>query len=174
MRVIEKGIRYVTVFLSIFSIASTGGMMVISVLDVLMRNLFNRPIVGATELVQILNVGIILALGMGCLTNQNISVDFLMEKLPSVPRHLIQISVNLITIVVFGLVVWRTWISAMDFMAKAYVFSLLQVPQWPFILVLALGFVGAILATVLLTIDEARRLNGKEGLDLPEREDLKP
>ena len=63
MRALEKGVRWIANFLAFFSIISTAGMMLISVADVIMRKIFNSPIVGASELVTMLNVGTMLAVG---------------------------------------------------------------------------------------------------------------
>lgn len=162
MRALEKGISMIARFLAFFSIASTAGMMLLSVIDVIMRKVFNSPIVGASELVTMLNVGTILALGMGCLTGENISVDFVMNRFPQRAQHVVQILIHLITIVVLALFIWRGWIYGMDSRAKNYVFSLLKVPQWPFILVIVLGFAGGLLATLWLELHEIALLAGKQ------------
>lgn len=161
MRALEKGVRWISNFLAFFSIISTAGMMLISVADVIMRKIFNSPIVGASELVTMLNVGTILALGMGCLTGENISVDFVMDKCPKKIQHLVQILIHLITIIIFGIVIWRGYLAAMDSKGKNYVFSLLKVPQWPFILVIVLGFIGGIIATVWMEVKEVGALLGR-------------
>lgn len=171
MRTLEKVIHWIANFLAFFSIASTAGMLILSVVDVILRKFFNTPIVGASELVQMLNVGTILALGLGCMTNENISVDFVMDKFPEKLRHVIQFIVHLITIVILGIMIWRGCMNAMDSMSKKYVFSLLKVPQWPFILVLALGFVGGLLATVWLAVDEFGKMKNKECLDVQGKEE---
>jgi TRAP-type C4-dicarboxylate transport system permease small subunit len=72
--------------------------MLLAVLDVFLRIFFKSPIVGATELIQILNVGIILALGTGSLANQNVTVDFVMDKVPLMPRIVIELIMDLINL----------------------------------------------------------------------------
>ncbi len=168
MRALEKGVRWIANFLAFFSIISTAGMMLISVADVIMRKIFNSPIVGASELVTMLNVGTILALGLGCLTGENISVDFVMNKFPRKFQHVVQLLIYLITIVIFGLIIWRGILAAMDSKSKNYVFSLLKVPQWPFILVMVLSFVGGIIATVWMEVKEVGMLIGKLPPELTE------
>lgn len=168
MKVIPKILQIIARFLSYFSIISTAVMVLMSVADVLARNLFGHPITGATEIVQIFNVGTILAMGMGCLTNQNVSVDFIMDSLPKAPRHIVQIIVNLITIVVLGLVIWRSVVSSLDYMKKGYGYTLIGIPHWPFVLVVALGFFGGLVATVLMTINEGRKLKNLEPYQIKE------
>ena len=166
MKILVKILQTIARFLSYFSIISTAVMVLMSVADVLARNIFGHPISGATEIVQIFNVGTILAMGMGCLTNQNVSVDFIMDSLPNAPRHRIQIAVNIISIAVLGIVVWRSVVSAMDYMKKGYSYTLLGIPHWPFVLVVALGFFGGVAATILMTINEARKLKNKEPYEI--------
>ena len=168
MKVIPKVLEVIARFLSYFSIISTAIMVLLSVADVIARNFFGHPITGATELVQIFNVGTILAMGMGCLTNQNVSVDFVMDALPKVPRHVIQIIINIITIVTLGIVVWRSVVAAIDYMNKGYGYTLLGVSYWPFVMVVAVGFFGGLCATIYMTINEARMLKGLEPLKVQE------
>lgn len=162
MKAIQKGLGVIARFLSFFSVISTGIMILLSVADVIARNFFGHPIIGATEIVQIFNVGTILAMGMGCLTNQNVSVDFVMDAIPKVPRHIITIIMNIITIIILGIVVWRSIVSAMDYMAKGYGYTLIGIPHWPFVLVVAAGFFGGVCATIYMTMNEVRALKGKE------------
>lgn len=171
MRVLEKGIQMIARFLAFFSIVSTAGMMLISVVDVIMRKVFNSPIVGASELVTMLNVGTILALGTGCLAGENISVDFVMNRFSQKVQHIVQILIHLVTVVVLALFIWRGWYYAIDSRAKNYVFSLLKVPQWPFILVIVLGFAGGLLATVWLELHEIELLAGKKCPDGQQKEE---
>lgn len=162
MKGLQKALGSIARFLSFFSVFSTGIMILLSVADVIARNIFGHPITGATELVQIFNVGTILAMGMGCLTNQNVSVDFVMDAIPKVPRHVITIIMNLITIGIFGIIVWRSVVSAMDYKAKGYGYTLLGVEHWPFVIVVAIGFFGALCATIYMTMNEIRGLKGQE------------
>lgn len=162
MKTLVKILQLIARFLSYFSIISTAVMVLMSVADVIARNFFGHPIIGATEIVQIFNVGTILAMGMGCMTNQNVSVDFIMDALPDMPRHRIQIAVNVISIVVLGIVVWRSVVSAMDYMNKGYSYTLLGIPHWPFVLVVALGFLGGVCATIVMTVNEVRCLKNKD------------
>lgn len=162
MKVLTKTLEIIARFLSYFSIISTAVMVLMSVADVIARNVFGHPISGATEIVQIFNVGTILAMGMGCLTNQNVSVDFVMDSLPKVPRHVIQIFMNIFTICVLGIVVWRSVVTSIDYFNKGYSYTLLRIPHWPFVLVVALGFLGGLAATIFMTINEGRMLKGKD------------
>lgn len=162
MKTIPKILQIIARFLSYFSIISTAVMVLLSVADVLARNLFGHPITGATEIVQIFNVGTILAMGMGCLTNQNVSVDFVMDAMPKVPKHVVQIIVNLISICIFGIIIWRSVLTALDYSSKGYGYTLLNVPYWPFVIVVAIGFLGGLAATIFMTINEARALKGEE------------
>ncbi|MCF0228212.1 MAG: TRAP transporter small permease [Parasporobacterium sp.] len=167
MKIVSRILQGIARFLSYFSIISTAIMILLSVADVIARNIFGHPITGATEMVQIFNVGTILAMGMGCLTGQNVSVDFVMDALPNAPRHIITIIMNLITTAVLGIVVWRSIVTAIDYSNKGYGYTLLNVPHWPFVVVVAVGFFGGACATIFLTINEARELAGKEPYKIP-------
>lgn len=153
-RVLKVGID----ILSYISVIAVAAMMLLAVADVVMRNIFNAPIVGATELIQMLNVCIVLALGTGSLAGHNVTVDFVLGKLPKVPKLVIEIFVSAVTAALFGVVIWRSVVSALDSLHYKITYSLLGVPEYPFILALALGFFGGVLALVIIVMRNVRSI----------------
>ena len=62
MRVLEKITKGITDVLGVIAGVMITVMMLLAVLDVVLRTFFTSPIIGATEIIQILNVGIVVAL----------------------------------------------------------------------------------------------------------------
>jgi len=115
--------------------------MLLVVLDVAMRTIFNNSLVAITEIVTSLFVGIV-ALGFSYVqsNNKNIVVEVATESLPSAYKKILDIAGYVIGICVIGIVVWTvsssTWNS---FVAGDYSMGLISIPIWPTKLVLTLG-----------------------------------
>ena len=148
MCVIEKITKKITDVLGIVAGVMILVMMLLAVLDVLLRALFKAPIIGATEIIQILNVGIVVALGAGTVKNQHVTVDFVMDKVPKVPRFYVQLVVDVLNIAILVLMT----VCSFQFMEKSrvqeYTYSLLKIPEWPFVGLIALGLMGGVLGVM--------------------------
>lgn len=102
MAVVEKITRKITDVLGVIAGVMILVMMLLAVLDVVLRAFFSSPIIGATEIIQILNVGIVVALGAGTVKNQHVTVDFVMDKVPKVPRFYVQLVVDVLNIAILA------------------------------------------------------------------------
>jgi len=97
----------------VFSFAA-GGMvgllMFLVFFDVVGRYLFNRPIFGAYELVEVLMGSLIFAgLPLVSRARQHISVDFVSNLLPDRFKPVQSLTVNLLCAVTAGVMSWRIW-----------------------------------------------------------------
>lgn len=148
MRVLEKITRWITDVLGWIAGAMIVIMMLLAVLDVVLRVFFSSPIIGATEIIQILNVGIVVALGAGTVKNQHVTVDFVMEKVPKAPRFYIQLAVDVVNIAILVLLT----VCSFQFMEKSqvqgYTYSLLRIPEWPFVGLIAIGLLGGVVGVI--------------------------
>ena len=148
MRVLEKITKVICDVLGIIAGVMILVMMLLAVLDVFLRVAFESPIIGATEIIQILNVGIVVALGAGTVANQHVTVDFVMDKVPKVPRFYVQLAVDLVNIFILVLMA----ICSFQFMdksqAQGYTYSLLKIPEWPFVGLIAIGLLGGVVGVL--------------------------
>lgn len=88
-------------------------MMGLTVCDVIGRYLFNAPIVGATELTEILLCAVIfLGLGAVSLAQDHVTVDLLTEKMPKRSEPLREALTGLLSAVILMVVSWRIWVYA--------------------------------------------------------------
>lgn len=83
-------------------------MMLVTLLDVLGRYVFNSPLQGATELTAILLVStIFVGLPAVCLDEENVTVDLLVDHMPTWVHPLRVRLIRLISAAVLALVAWR-------------------------------------------------------------------
>lgn len=161
MRVVERVLRGVVKVFSFLSLLFVVAMMLLGVLDVVLRIFFKAPIIGATELTQMMMVGMVLALGAGVLGDENITVDFVMDFFPQRTRWVVELITSVITIGVCLLISYEGIKSAIYSHSYNYAYSLLGVPEWPFLVVLSVGFLGGVVAIIAVMIRLVYNLCGK-------------
>jgi TRAP-type C4-dicarboxylate transport system permease small subunit len=125
-------------------------MVLLTVADVLLRALANRPIRGSFEIIELLLAcSFFLALPAVFLRDEHIVVDIVDGAFPRAAPLLKRLATAL-GVLVLGVMAWQGWISARDSVLFNDVTSDLSLPRlWYWIPVLA-GMIGACLAAVLM------------------------
>ena len=128
------------------------GMMLVTVLDVVLRAAFNRPIRGTLEIVELLLAcTFFLALPAAFLRDEHIVVDIIDGAAPRWVPLLKRLSLA-IAVVLLAAMAWQGWIAARDAVAFKDVTSDLALPRlWYWIPVLA-GMIGACLAAAVMLV----------------------
>jgi len=141
-------------------IALGGGVVLVllmgyTVLDVVLRYLFNKPFSGSLELTEFA-MALIVFLGIAyCgFTGGHVAVDILERPLQSRALRFVPVLLTLASAVLFAAVAWLTAAEALTSMHR--VSNMVRWPHWPFQLTVAFG--SAMYALVLLfqTIDILR------------------
>lgn len=123
-------------------------MMLLSTADVVLR-LFGKPIPGTYELVGFLGTIVVsFALGFTSLEKGHIAVELLFRRLPQRAQLAIETFTNFVSFLIFGLIAYQAFIYALDIRKSGEVSSTLQMPIYPFIFGMALGF--ALLCLILI------------------------
>lgn len=130
--------------------------------DVLGRALFNRPIAGTREIVEVSIVGIVYlqiawSLRCGRMTRSTMVVDALRARVPRL-GNLAEVAIALLGAAFMLAIAWRTWPELLTawqrnrFHGTRGVFTL---PLWPFI---AIVLTGTVFATVQFLLIALRHL----------------
>jgi len=131
--------------------------MLMVVANILMRAIFNHPILGTFELVGFFTaLGVALALARCALENSHIAVDFLVERLPLRIKAGVEVLINLIGFSFWSMCAWHLCIYASNKMASGVVSSTAQIPVYPFIFLVSLGVLGLCLVLLLKFIQTFR------------------
>lgn len=120
--------------------------MMVTIVDVAGRDLFNAPLPGAFEMTQLLMAALIYA-GLPSVSRQesHITIDLLDSVTPSVLVRTRQILVNLLGGGCMAVIAWRLWVLAEKIRDYGDVTEYLRVPRAPIIyLMCALSAVAAI------------------------------
>jgi len=108
-------------------------MMLLTCSDVVLR-LFKHPILGTYELVGLFGaLTIALSIPATTLSKGHVAVEFLVEKLPSAAQKTCTIIANLLSLSLFALITWQSFIYANILRTTGEVTLSLQMPFYPIV-----------------------------------------
>jgi len=115
-------------------------LMLLVVVHVAGRYLFNLPIPGAVELIQFL-MSFVVFWGFGYCAVQrgNVSVDLFVTWLPRRAQGIIDALVCLLSIGIVSLIAWQGAVQAKSLWHSGHVSGVLHIPYFPFLIVLVIG-----------------------------------
>ena len=132
-----------------FILAATASLVVANILG---RVLFNRPILGTYELVGFLTAAVVgLALARCALENSHIAISFLTDKLPPSWQRFTELAVDLPAMVFLFFAAYNIFAYGSRLAASGVVSSTIRLPFYPFIYLVAAGFL-MLAMTVLLSL----------------------
>ena len=111
--------------------------MLLIVLNIFMRKLFNLPIMGTFELVGLLTAtGIGFSLAFCEMNNGNVAMSILTDRLNAKTQAIIEIFVSLISLFFWFVVAWRLFVNGSSSFKSGWVSSTASLPIYPFIFLL--------------------------------------
>lgn len=124
-------------------------MMLLIVIDVLLRYFFNRPVKGVFELIEFM-VAIVVCLGMAYTGVQkgHVAVELVVSRFSPRVQALIDSFNYLVSTILFSLISWKSVVQAKVLWVSGLTSSILYVPVYPFVFVLA--FCSGLLGLVFL------------------------
>lgn len=125
-------------------------MMLLTAVDVFMRYVLNKPILGGIELTQFI-MSIIVAIGLAerALYRGHITVDFFIKKFSPRVQAVFNSTTSIISLGVFVVITWYSIVFAEHLREGSNVSVALFIPIYPFVYIIALG--AAVLSLVLLS-----------------------
>ena len=152
MRSYKKVMTIIAEVLNVIAIISLIFMMCMVISDIVMRNVFSKPIVGATEMVQMSMVCLVPAFVSALIGGQHVSVGIFVDNMSRKAQLLFDTIGHLLGAGVCGLIAYQTF-KNMQFAIKFNEsYSMLKLPKWPLLLLFSITFavmVPAILAVFI-------------------------
>lgn len=161
MKTITKVCNSITSALSYVGMVVICAMVLMVFLDVILRKFLSISLIGVTEMTQMLWICMVLGWGKSTEGNDNLRIDMLVDCFPKRARHIIDIIVCVVMIVICVLTAWRVFENAMYNLEKGVYYSLLNIHTWPFIIVICIGYIGGCLGLVAKIIRHIETLTGK-------------
>lgn len=165
-------VGWLTVPLDIFAGLVLSAMVVLNCADVIGRELFNSPIVGATELTRLMiPLVVFAALPVVSYREENISVDLVDMFYPTSGINLRQFVLNLITAALMAGVAWQMYVAAYEAQEFTEMTEDLRIGLWNIYY-----FISAMagIATLLLVLNLARYVTGTGPLSPGFEDDERP
>ncbi|MGI6317373.1 MAG: TRAP transporter small permease [Dethiobacteria bacterium] len=148
---VKKGITKMSELLDEVAKMTMLGLMLFIVINILMRRLFNNPFIGAYDLVSVLIlIAVVLALANCAIQKGHIAIDFLVERFPLWLQKLIDIIMNLASLIFIALFAYHTAKHAYLTAVSGDVTSTLKIPHYPFIYIASLGY---LLLCLIILVD---------------------
>lgn len=141
-------------------------MMMLTIVDVVGRYLLSRPLIGATEMTELLLAAIIfVGLPAASLDDEHISVDFISARTPRSIEPFRRALISVVSAGVLGVVCWRLWIVGDNLSRYGAVTDSLDIPVAPVAYLTSVLTGVALLITLLVGFARPRRPNHLHGQD---------
>lgn len=114
-------------------------MLLFTVVDVVGSKVFARPLRGSTELVGFAQVvGISAGLAMSFRAGRQITIEFLVDRLPALLRRVVRLGVSVVSLGLVGLLAWESLRYGRSLAAAGQLSSTAGLPVYPFAYLLGL------------------------------------
>ena len=136
----------------VYLLVGAGSMLVMIALitvDVILRFLFEHPIMSSYEIVMFLmGIAVFTTLSYTETEKGHVSIELLVSRFPKRVQKILDIAMSILSLGLFALITQQTIVRAKALAAEGLTSSILHVPVYPFYLFGAFGF--ALLCLVLL------------------------
>ena len=130
-------------------------MMFLTATDVSLRYLFNRPILGSYELVEyMMAILVAFTIAYCALERGHVNIELLISRLPQRAQSVVNSFTGLISLGLFSLIAWRSFLQARILYFAGSTSSALHIPQFPFVIITSVGF-GLLSLVVLIQFLES-------------------
>jgi TRAP-type C4-dicarboxylate transport system permease small subunit len=134
--ILSKIERYLAVLATLFLIA----LMLLGTANVTGRFVFDSPITGATEFMRVLMAGsFLLALAITQAKGQHTAMTDIVKRYPPKVRYTIEFIVLLVSLVLFGIMTWRSAMLVGVMWERGDLIQTVRIPEAPFRLLLPVG-----------------------------------
>jgi len=157
-----SGVKSLSRWLDIVAGCCLAGIMVLVVSNIILRVIFNSPILGTIDYVGFLAaLAIGLALAYCAVQNAHIAVDFIIERFPYQVQAVVDSLMNIVALGFWGLVSWKMVEYAQSLAASGVVSPTTQTPFHPYVYLVSLGLFVLCLVLLVRLIDSIKRMTVK-------------
>ena len=133
-------------------------MMILAVANIIGRRVIQRPILGTIELVEVLAaLGVGLTIAYCALQDEHITVDFIFDYFPKKLKGVITVIVNVLLLVFLGLCSYMIFQYGYSIQLAGRVTTTLGIPYYPFLYVIAFGFLMYLFVALVKIINVYRK-----------------
>lgn len=128
-------------------------MMLLTVADVVLRATLNKPIIGATEIVEQMMVAVVfLGLGWCALKGKQIRVELFVSHYKPGTQRAVDLIVYFAGLILVALICWRTFLETLNVHDLGLTSAYIEVPKYPFYALATFGWAVLFVAMASLLI----------------------
>ena len=155
----ERAIRWFSRILNYVGTGALAVMMLLTVLDVAGRYIFGIPVKGTIELSEYFMVFVgCLGLGWCALRDGQAKVDLVVQNFSDRVRGLFGLITHILGLVIFSLIAWQGLMESNVMLTTKRTSDVLEIPFFPFYLLLAFGFFMLCLTIVIILIQQLKKV----------------
>jgi len=137
---LERKVESISKLFGIIGMVIVVPMMLLTVVDVLLRTIFNCPILGAHEVGGFMLVILVfLTLAYTLFQKGHTAIDLLTERLPEKVRAVMVTAGYLFSTFIFVLITWQTTIYALEKLHQGVRVATIPLQIYPFVFITAFG-----------------------------------
>jgi len=173
MSVFIKILKTISRSLLYVSYVAIAGMAIMTVFNVVMRYIFNSPVIGVTEVSQMFLIVAMTALAHSCVEGRFIAVGAFVDHTPKKLNISIEIVMGAVALVFFFFVGWQLIVQVGVSYSTHEAYFMIKAPRWPMYLILGISFLATALATIAYVIERLQNFTpAKEKNVFDENPDL--
>lgn len=155
-RMLSRTIVKISEIMGFIAIISLLIMMMLTVFDVTGRYFFSRPVLGCTEITELLMVCVgFLGLALCALQDRHVKIDILVNLFPERVQKILHSFNFIVVVVVTAFISWQTFIEAPQVHRKTL---LLNIPQSPFYSLTGFSYLMMSLIAIVLLVKSIQRM----------------
>lgn len=167
MKKLEKVFDGIGIALNVVSIVALLVMVIVTLLNVFLKNVFLAPIRGSTEITRIMMVCMSPSFVAVLMHNRHVNVGLFVDRLGRKGQIGFDIFGYILSAVLCALISWQGFVMTGTRMAESQIYTSIKFPTWPVWLVFSISmgvFAIAIIAKLIINIaDKDRYCDSKEG-----------
>ena len=146
----DKVLSPVSNFLTVIGMIAMCTVVLVVVIDICMRAFLSSSLKGSYD-IEILGFSIVafFPMALTALEDRHVTLTFVVEKMPRIPRLIIETIMLLATTVMLGLATWRLCMYGISLQEMGATMSLIKVPTAPFLYLATASF--AVMTLVFLS-----------------------
>ena len=136
-----------------------------TVWDVIMRYVFNKPNSGVTEVSQMLLIITMTALAHAIVEGRYVAVGVLVDRLPKKGNFAVEIIMAAVAITFFFIAGYQLILMTGVSIRLHEAYFVIKTPRWPFYLVLGISFLACIPATFVYVVERIKNYRPPQEVD---------
>jgi len=139
--------------LIVFSVAALLVMLFITIVDVIMRNIFNSPVVGAIEIARMMMICMCPSFVAAMVNKRHISVGMFVDKLGRNGQIAFDTVSYLASSAICGFISYQGFVDMLRRITRGDVYTMLRIPVWPFMMLFAVAMGVFSIVIIIYLVD---------------------